>query len=76
MLAAGHDGATCPQCAEEFETFYDSEKEEWRLRDALFDEELSKLFHPLCHQVWTQIVKISYLCKIKPKAERIELMKY
>ncbi len=51
VLAAGHEGVVCPQCGEEFESFYDEEKEEWRLRDALFDPEPAKLFHPICHQV-------------------------
>jgi len=59
VLAAGHEGATCPQCGEDFETFYDEDKEEWRLRDALLPDdqvasnldEKNKLFHPICHQV-------------------------
>jgi len=54
------EGILCPQCGEGFETFFDEEKEEWRLRDALQDPqpvevgdagtEDKKLFHPICHQ--------------------------
>jgi len=58
VLAMGFEGAVCPQCGEGFEQFYDEEKEEWRLRDALEepttaegDNEDKKLFHPICHQV-------------------------
>jgi hypothetical protein len=52
--AVGHEGETCPQCGEGFETFYDEEADEWRLRDALLSPETegepSKLYHPICHQ--------------------------
>ncbi|CAG7733227.1 unnamed protein product [Allacma fusca] len=52
--SAGHDGAICPQCNEGFESFFDEDKEEWRLRDAHLAESeepgIMKLYHPICHQ--------------------------
>lgn len=59
VLASEFEGVSCPQCGEGFETFYDGEEEEWRLRDALAEtepegESKPRLFHPICHQVSAQ----------------------
>lgn len=54
VIASGFEQATCPQCGEGFETFYDSEEDEWKLRDAVLDKEVEsepKIFHPICHEV-------------------------
>lgn len=53
VLASCHEGAVCPQCGESFESFFDEEQEEWRLKNAKVDEYEGekKLYHPICHQV-------------------------
>ncbi|OXA40463.1 Polyadenylation and cleavage factor 11 [Folsomia candida] len=35
--ASSHTGSVCPQCGENFESYYDQDKEEWRLRNAVVD---------------------------------------
>jgi hypothetical protein len=54
VLSAGHEGAICPQCGETFCSYYDEDRDEWRLKDALLDESeegAPKVYHPACHQV-------------------------
>jgi len=53
VLSSNHEGAICPQCSETFESYFDEENEEWRLRDSLLDEidGESKLYHSACHEV-------------------------
>ncbi len=54
VLASGHEGAMCPQCGEQFQSYYDEDKEEWRLNDAILDGTdggEDKVYHVVCHLV-------------------------
>lgn len=53
LSSAHNDAPVCPQCGESFESFFDEEREEWRLKNAKLDEYEGeeKLYHPICHQV-------------------------
>jgi len=54
VLASTYEGAICPQCTETFSSYYDEDREEWRLKDALLDEAEegnAKIYHPACYQV-------------------------
>uniref|UniRef100_A0A1B6C345 CID domain-containing protein n=3 Tax=Clastoptera arizonana TaxID=38151 RepID=A0A1B6C345_9HEMI len=49
-VAAGEspEDAACEICRDKFEQFYNEEREEWHLRQAIRIEE--KLYHPICYQ--------------------------
>jgi len=53
VLASSHEGASCPQCGESFESYFDEEREEWRLKNAKLDDcdGDMKLYHPNCYEV-------------------------
>ncbi|ODN00140.1 Pre-mRNA cleavage complex 2 protein Pcf11, partial [Orchesella cincta] len=52
VLASSHEGTACPQCGEAFESYFDEEREEWRLRNAKLDDcdGDKKLYHPNCYE--------------------------
>lgn len=49
-VAAGEspEDAACEICRDKFEQFYNEEREEWHLRQAIRVDE--KLYHPICYQ--------------------------
>ena len=42
------EGAQCAMCHEVFEQFYNEDKEEWHLKDAIRVDE--KTYHPICYE--------------------------
>ncbi|CAL8089630.1 unnamed protein product [Orchesella dallaii] len=52
VLASSHEGSSCPQCGETFESYFDEEREEWRLKNSKLDDcdGEQKLYHPNCYE--------------------------
>lgn len=52
------EDAACEICRDKFEQFYNEEREEWHLRQAIKVD--NKLYHPICHQDYRVSIHFSW----------------